>query len=303
MERYTGSPYHHAMIVAGNATLIHSGENGVHSANPLRMVFEQPGDVKVIRYKGFVPENRLIDASNFVRVKVGTSYSVDERKNVLSAGTTESLEPNRQFCTRLVAQAYRDIGLPLVDNADYCTPAQLLNSDKVEVINDILVEGNLAQLKYANEKSEALDKQEFATNFILDQARRITGVDIQSLQQLENFVDNNPSFDSQLTAVVVESGYLDLIEIDMKKNPEHYSFQIMKQKIPKKYWFLIAEQQLPIAAGMYKNAENELLRLETKQLSVPLKFNEIHIELSKKLLNAFNKMARTMERAMKEALK
>ena len=44
-NRVTGSPYHHAMIVAGEATVLHSGSAGVHSANPLRMVFEKPDDV------------------------------------------------------------------------------------------------------------------------------------------------------------------------------------------------------------------------------------------------------------------
>lgn len=303
MDRVTGSPYHHAMIVAGDATVIHSGNEGVHSANPLRMVFEKPEDVVVVRHGEMPSLDKLIDASNLVRKKIGTTYSADERDRVRNAGDQQSLEPNRQFCTRLVAQAYRDVGLPLVENADYCTPNELLKSDKVEVLENILTKGNPAQLKYANEKSEALEKQDQATNYILEQTRQIAKVDIQSLQQLEEFVENNPEFDAQLTAVVIESGYLELIDIDMKKNPEHYGFQVMKNKIPKKYWINVASQQIPIAEGMAHSAARELSRLQVKFASQPLEFYKVHIELFKKLVEAFSKMERTMSRAITEALK
>ena len=303
MNRVTGSPYHHAMIVAGEATVLHSGSAGVHSANPLRMVFEKPDDVVAVRHLKKPSYNKLVDATNFVRTKVGTAYSTEERDRVKNAGDGESVEPNRQFCTRLVAQAYREIGFPLVENADYCTPKELLESDKVVILQDILVKGNRIQLKYAKEKSEALDTQEQATNYILEQARHITQVDIQSLQQLESFVEKNPEFDANLTAVVVESGYLELIDIDMKKNPEHYGFQIMKDKIPKKYWVSVASKQMPIADRMKRSAAHEVSRLQAKHDSQPLDFFKVHIDLAKKLVDAFEKMERTMKRAITQFIK
>jgi len=303
MNRITGSPYHHAMIVAGKATVLHAGSAGVHSANPLRMVFEKPEDVVVVRHLNKPSYNELVDATNFVRTKVGIAYSAEERDRVKNAGEGESVEPNRQFCTRLVAQAYREIGFPLVKNADYCTPKELLESDKVVILKDILVKGNQAQLKYAKEKSEALETQEQATNYILEKARKITHVDIQSLQQLESFVEANPEFDTDLTATVIESGYLTLINIDMKKNPAHYSFQIMKSKVPKKHWLNVASQQMPIAERMKHSATHEIARLQEKYNSQPLNFFKVHIDLAKTLVDAFAKMERTMKRATTEYMK
>jgi hypothetical protein len=43
-----------------------------------------------------------------------------------------------QFCSRLVAQAFREAGVHLVPDADRCTPAELLKSPLLVEIQDVL---------------------------------------------------------------------------------------------------------------------------------------------------------------------
>lgn len=46
--------------------------------------------------------------------------------------------PNKQqFCSRLVARSYENVGIKLVKNKDYCTPDDLRRSPLLKELNDI----------------------------------------------------------------------------------------------------------------------------------------------------------------------
>jgi len=45
----------------------------------------------------------------------------------------------RQFRSRLVAQAYRDSGVNLASDADFCHPGELLKSATVVEVPDLLI--------------------------------------------------------------------------------------------------------------------------------------------------------------------
>lgn len=298
MEKATGCPYHHAMIVVADCSIIHSFEEGVHSANPMRDVFERAEDLVVLRLKDRVDFNLLVGAVNFVRRKVGTSYSKMERGRVLRPGMGESVAPNRQYCSRLVAQAYREFGIDLVNNADYCSLRELLESNKVEVIRDILYKGNDEQLEYARGSSEIEEKQNNATNMLLLEARNLTDADMQTLEQLEKFVSENPEFDERITKIVEASGYLELYQIDMKNNPEHYDFRVLRDKVAMIHWHELASAVLETADRFIAGAKAERARLQARYEQQPLAYYKVFIQLSTDLVSVYSRSKNAMLTAL-----
>ncbi|WP_113663496.1 hypothetical protein [Pedobacter nanyangensis] len=171
------------------------------------------------------------------------------------------------------------------------------------MIKNVLRKGSKAQIKYARERSEVLDAQIEATNKILGNVRDLTGKDIQSIAQVEDFIRDFPEFDNSVTEVVVASGYLELYKMDIEKNIEHYRFQDFKKKIPKRYWLQVALKKLPSAEEMLYAAKADFQRLNRLNENSPRKYYQVHMELDKNLMEMFSKMERTMSRAILEASK
>jgi len=63
--------------------------------------------------------------SNFVRMRVGTQYSTKEALKTVAGGSKNWTR--KQFCSRLVAQAYASVAHTLVPNANFCSPGDIKN--------------------------------------------------------------------------------------------------------------------------------------------------------------------------------
>src|SRR5690606_26738519 len=143
MKEKTGSVYHHAMLYTGGSSHIHSNKGpGVQAENTVRMLFDTPEAAIALRLKDTVDHFSLSKVIDNARVKVGTEYSGDEAKRTVLGYTEVDFDPNRQFCTRFVAQAYAEGGVKIVEDPNYCTPFDLINSEALVIINDILKEAN-----------------------------------------------------------------------------------------------------------------------------------------------------------------
>src|SRR5438046_2779098 len=120
VRRLTKSEYSHAILYVGVSSCIDSDGYGVQSQNIQRLLYENTADVKVLRLKKAKDKSEIPNAIVFARQKIGTEYSIDEAKVALLKTEIEAKEPNRQFCTRFVAQAFESAGISLVDNPGYC---------------------------------------------------------------------------------------------------------------------------------------------------------------------------------------
>ncbi|SEM75017.1 YiiX/YebB-like N1pC/P60 family cysteine hydrolase [Mucilaginibacter sp. P25] len=301
MNRVTGCKYHHAILYVGDSSYIHSYDLGVQADNPMRDLYELEDDVIALRLKS--SDDKVIqNAMNSVRKKVGTQYSLAEAKAVLKKPDIDATEANRQFCSRLVAQAYADAGVELVPNSDYCSLNDLMTSDKVEIIANVLREGTAAEIAHALEGSPELEEQKHIQNSILENARNITGKDIQTFDQIEQIIISYPEFDVPITDVIKASGYLDHWKKEMAKNPQNYSFKDFANHYPKHVWPGVIQAYYSTGYRHYHSYRIQLEVLESAYKKQPLEYSKVHIELLKNLMIMFGKMMETMNEATIELL-
>jgi len=185
VRQLTKSEFSHAVLYVGVSSCIESDGPGVQSQNLQRLIFESPSDIKILRIKN--EKNRISDAIVFARQKIGTEYSLEEAKLALLEKQKKANEPNRQFCTRFVAQAYQSAGVNIVENPDYCTPEDLINSEFLVEIKEALRKATEAEIKFAKSESP-LKKQQKIHNEIFKEARKISNTDIQTFEQLSKYV-------------------------------------------------------------------------------------------------------------------
>ncbi|MDR6845598.1 YiiX/YebB-like N1pC/P60 family cysteine hydrolase [Flavobacterium granuli] len=222
VRKLSGSQFSHAMLYVGLSSYIDSDGKGVQANNIQRKLFESSDDAKVLRIKDSSSKDKLIHITNFARTKIGTEYSFREAFTALKDSfDLEAQEPNRQFCTRFVSQAYQSAGINLTENPNYCLPDDLLNSKELFEVLDITREASKAEIEFA-ESTSILQNQVEIHNNIFKGIRDISGADIQTFDQLEELLKLNIEYDKIITKLVTESGYLTLMDKDFDENPQHY---------------------------------------------------------------------------------
>lgn len=224
IRKSTNSDYSHAILYVGVGSGIESNGLGVQSINTQRATYKYSDDVLILRYNRDDFEDIIEDVINFARQKIGTEYSTTEARIARLSEQIEAKEQNRQFCTRYVAQAYRNSGIKVVQNPDYCSPNDLCESDFFESITGCLVKGKKEEIEYANQKDNPISQQTDITNEIFEFARGISNKDIQTFEQLSKYVLENRDKEPEITDFIRKSGYLTMWEKDIKNNPWYYDY-------------------------------------------------------------------------------
>lgn len=247
----TDCTYSHAILYVGSSSYIHSDGSGVHSGNLQRMLLSKGEYGVVLRLKNGTEESFRL-ACDFARNEVGKSYSVAGAvKAKLKGVPISQSQRNRQFCSRLVCQAFEYSGITLTDDCQFCTPAEILRSSLLEQVPDCIRPATPEEVSFAKSKS-MLDIQTKATNDILKKARELSGEDVQSFEQLANILLENPEYDSQITDAVVASGYCDMWKIDLDNNPWRYDGNVFAS-LP------VDRKQLEEMARFERNSAAEML--------------------------------------------
>lgn len=281
----TSSKFSHAILYVGDGSFIHSDGQGVHSNNIQRLLFENESHAEVCRV---LDANYVNKAVMFARSQIGISYSVKEAartKNPLYKG--EKL--NRQFCSRLVAQSYEYAGLKLVDNSDYCTPKDLQKSPYTNTIRGCLRLAAEQEIAFAKSDSP-IQRQTEITNLILKVVRELTGSDIQSFEDLDQFVIDNPKHDKEITSIITKSGYLTMFDHELTQNPWRYDGQLfLTLDIDKSYKRERAKFELESAKNQAQLYSHNYLMCQNVRGRLPLRYFEMKMDLYKKLINLMNK--------------
>lgn len=222
----TGSPISHAMIYVDHCSVIDATNDGVHSANTQRLFFEQHNSILALRLKGGLSPSVATNICNYVRERVGSEYSTWEAARAWK-GLGQHGSP-KQFCSRLVAQAYAASGFELVENTDFCAPNDLLNSDQLIKVENATVDVNDEEVEKWQKHPSGLDLMRQSTNHILIGAREIDS-SIQHLSDVDRLVLEHPEHDETIMQLYVESGYLEVWKIDHEVNPWHYDPKLMEE--------------------------------------------------------------------------
>lgn len=299
VRKITNSQYSHAIMYVGVGSIIDSDGYGVQSNNIQRLLIESPDDIVVLRLKDYSLHNKLGLVEEFARRQIGMQYSTSEAKIAALKRGSESKEPNRQFCTRFVAQAYDSAGIRLVDNPSYCTPEELLDSTLLFRVADTVREANQKEVEYANSENP-LEKQMEIHNKILNKAREISGQDIQTFEQLTQLIIQNVEYDLEITEFIQQSGYLYMMEEDKKKNGWRYNavemmefFDNPKMAIANAMFY--AETESKTRQRLYQT----IYAFRQYNKIIPRKYFEMEIELYERLIEFSNLRERESIKVLK----
>lgn len=219
VRKFSHSTYSHAILYVGGGSCLEA-DDIVISFNIQRKLVENKDYVCVLRLKEeqdpLVIDNIILNA----RMNVGMEYSMDDAKGIIS----EKYRPGntrRQTCTRFVAQAFEKAGIKLVENANFCSPEEILKSDLLVEVKDVLREATDKEIDYAKSES-VLPKQHQIIKDVLEKVRDVTNSDIQEINELKDFVIQHQEYDEAIADILIKSGYLGLWKEEEERMPYHY---------------------------------------------------------------------------------
>ena len=230
VRKLSNSQYSHALLYTGNSNCIDAG-NIVKSCNLQRKLYKNSDDVCVLRLKKELYDDNIIEAAIcYVRMVVGQEYSMEDAKK-MALRNADNPMTNRQICTRLIAQAYKKGNIELVENEDFPTPEDILQSGKLEKINDITCEATEEDIAFADSQN-VIDIQTVIIADMLTKAREACNSDIQTLGQMLDYVLYHPEKDSEISGIVKDSGYLDIWKKEEEINFWLYNSEEFKKHFP-----------------------------------------------------------------------
>jgi rcorf112 len=239
----TNSEYSHCSIYISDFSIIEATSEGVHSQNIQRLLFNNKDDAVAFRFNG-LSKDQIDKIDDYIRKSIGTEYGIREALKTLK-GNENRIVKNRQFCTRLIAQAYRYAGINIVNNADFCTTKEIENSSLLKVQNDILKIASAEEKEFAR-NNEKIQFQIDATNRLLKSARDIFKIDIQDLNMINIELIKQPRFDVEINEALKKSGYLDIWKLEHDANAHYYNYDLFCKK------YIDINERKFIANALYK---------------------------------------------------
>jgi len=203
-------------------------DGGVFSKNPQRELFKTKNHVKVLRLKDSVSFSSLSAICDYARSLTGSIYSVKEavRSKVHSKKQTDA-QTNMQFCSRLIAQSYAYQNIHLVNNSNYCSPKELSNSPLLKEVKGAVRKASEEEVAFSKTSDPILENQKVTYDW-LNKVRVIAsdlGFEIQTINDVSEFINFHPKQDLVVSALVESSGYLEHYLCDLKFNPYRYKLE------------------------------------------------------------------------------
>lgn len=285
IKKHTKGSFSHAILYVGHGSYIHSDRDGVHSGNIQRLIFEYSSNVRILRLNNTI---KAKEACSFARDQIGKEYSIKGAINSKIKANI-SVGDNRQYCSKLVAQAYNFVGIKLVDNPEICMPKEIEDCPKLTIVNEAIRVASDAEVKFSQSQNP-LENQANITSHILESARMITGKDIQTLTDLTHYIFQNPKFDQQISKLLKDSGYLTLWDEEEAKNPWRYDYSLfMDLPIQRTEKLELAKRELTSSSDMIERFNTMLSFYMQSHRKAPLEYSMLHIMLYKKLCEAMTK--------------
>src|SRR5579872_4245791 len=220
----TQSDISHAMVCVQHGSVIDATDEGVHARNLQRLFLDEECAVHVLRLKGRITDEQAHAVCQFVRQQVGSEYSVREALKTALGGSAEWTR--KQFCSRLVAQAYASAGIKLVDDPNYCSPADLTKSSLLVVVPDVTESVTDEEVARWNKHNDTTKKMREATNELLKGVRK-RDKSIQTMEDVIAYLIQHPEDDKYVDGLLASSGYLTVWQAEMEKNPWQYDGRLL----------------------------------------------------------------------------
>ena len=203
------SQYDHVALYAGDAFIMESDGGGVVLNHIFSYGFKEVDDAIVLRCKSdseLIREGVVFYARSTMGMEFG---SLEARKVPKYEATEKPAESNRMFCSRLVALSYDKMGVSLVPNPNYCTPASFMDSDKLVRVYDALVPATDAAKQVIAIHSKARENAENVEMLVSMYGRmsEIYGEDIQAMDQLIKTALQKPEKDDEAVIALYDTDF------------------------------------------------------------------------------------------------
>lgn len=219
----TLSDISHAMLCVSRSSVMDSTGEGVQARNPDKIHYQDSCAVYILRLKDPISNNKLDAVINYVRENVGKPYTVEETfLTVAKIGKGSS----KQFCSRLVARAFASVGIKLVMNPNFCTPAGLKRSKLLKLVDNPTVsvsKEDVDNLKQYGDKTEGM---RYVTTSLINKAKEIFS-EIEDLNDITRIAIERPEYDEDLSKALKDSGYLDYWREEINEYSWRYNPQEM----------------------------------------------------------------------------
>jgi hypothetical protein len=222
----TKSDISHAMICVQHGSVIDATSEGVHARNIQRLFFDDKCALHVFRPKAALGAEQVDQICRFVRERIGSEYSTREAVRAAIGGSDQWTR--KQFCSRLVAQAYASAGIKLVGDPNYCAPADLAKSpllasmpDAVEQVSD----EEVGRWAVHTDSTEAMRR---AINIVLEGART-KDKNIQTFEDVGPYLIQNPTDDAFFSDLLDRSGYLTVWQLNTERNRWQYEDALLAE--------------------------------------------------------------------------
>lgn len=216
----------HVMICVQYGSFIDSTSDGVQARNLQREIFEDDELAFHFRLKNPPDRQVLEQITDYARAEIGTRYSIAEA--IRSVAAIHRPRSKREFCSRLIARAYKEAGIDLVPDADYCTPEDLQRSPLLVELPVEFESVSDEHLAWMSNRSNPIQATHVAQNAVLDAARSVDPK-VENFNDLYELLVRCPEADHVIAAALESSGYLDLWKMDVERNPWHYSYKLMSR--------------------------------------------------------------------------
>ncbi len=233
IKKRTESNFSHSMICVGDMSIIHAEKEGIFSLNPQRLLVENMTDLKVLRFTQKLSNDELKELDFFLRDKIGSVYSVIEALSVVTRNRKENSNNKYQFCSRLVAQAYQHIDYQIVDDINFCSPADIEKSNLFYEVNDIVRKAEEHDIIFARTRNMVKENQVSMyswLNKIRDIANKKYNFTISKVNDVDIFLSKHDKEDNIICDLIIKSGYLKNYLIEVENNPHMYDENIFIEK-------------------------------------------------------------------------
>lgn len=190
----SGCIYDHIAIYLGDAFLIEADGTGVMMNHVYSYAFKDDDHGCIMRLKKSCSKKRIDELLYWLRQQMAMEFgSFQARKVPVLKNTDEQGEKNRTFCSRLVAQAYHQIGIDLVKNPNFCSPDDILGSDFLVKVEPSLqpFTADMSNTVVNNQKQRADSEWNTCLADLFQTMGQFYNEDIQKIDQLLITAMNN----------------------------------------------------------------------------------------------------------------
>ncbi|KAA5996868.1 YiiX/YebB-like N1pC/P60 family cysteine hydrolase [Pantoea sp. M_5] len=285
--RITGSHYSHAMLYEGSTIIEATSGGGVFSKIPNRFAVVEKNDLKVLRLSDEVEPSQIENITIFSRTLVGSKY---DKSEAIKAGKKK--KPSKaivtgQFCSRLVAQCYYHAGIALVENINYCSPADIEKSTLLVEVVDAVKEASEEELAHALAANYHQEHLKNTANWVKAAKKilRKSGIEAETINDIYHATLRlrKPKVDKLILKEIVASGHYEFYLKDKISNPHRYDVNAFSKKVNGN--IEIIEGEIHKEISIVKTHSTNLETFKKYHESYPSKLMLAEVNLYSNLLN------------------